>query len=277
MKLAAIVLLLAALASASVEHRTRLVDEATVRGKYVRLSDLLPRNEPMYIYSVAQKIILGHAPQPGSFRVFTAKEIASAAAPNMKFEIPARIVVRRAGWPLDLESLRQALARSEATQQFDLSRAQIFPPPNFTTVVVRPRFEVLSASKVPDTGALDVVLRCHERSACGSFLVRITGLKNGLSTTEPTNSHTPDVHGLGAGAPLSGPVLVQPSETALLVIQEDGLRITEPVMPVRRARLGQTVRVVDRVTHRSMFAEVTGFRLLRPASDGISTQMEQSR
>jgi hypothetical protein len=51
---------------------------------------------------------------------------------------------------------------------------------------------------------------------------------------------------------------------ALLVIEGDGIRITQPVMPLKSARLGEVVLVSDPQTHRSSLAQVSGNGMLRP-------------
>jgi flagella basal body P-ring formation protein FlgA len=71
----------------------------------------------------------------------------------------------------------------------------------------------------------------------------------------------------------SDPVLIQPGRMAVLVIDGDGFRITQPVMPLRRARLGELVRVTDPLTHRSLVARVSGKGMLRP--DAITKEEDK--
>jgi flagella basal body P-ring formation protein FlgA len=60
---------------------------------------------------------------------------------------------------------------------------------------------------------------------------------------------------------------------AVLVIDGDGFRITQPVMPLRGARLGELVRVTDPLTHRSLVGRVSGKGMLRP--DAITKEEDK--
>ena len=59
------------------------------------------------------------------------------------------------------------------------------------------------------------------------------------------------------------PPLVRPRVPASLVIESEAIRIQLRVVPLRAAALGETVRVLDPVTHRVLLAQVTGERLLK--------------
>jgi hypothetical protein len=105
-------------------------------------------------------------------------------------------------------------------------------------------------------------IRCRERTECQSFLAEIA--VSGAASVG-------GMHPLAVFSPRrlkvmfeSGPVLVQPGRMAVLVIDGDGFRITQPVMPLHRARLGELVRVTDPLTHRSLVARVSGNGMLRP-------------
>lgn len=63
--------------------------------------------------------------------------------------------------------------------------------------------------------------------------------------------------------------LVEPHVPASLVIADDAIRIQMRVLPLGKAALGETVRVLDPVSHRVLVAQVAGQGLLRlRAKDG---------
>ena len=180
---------------------------------------------------------------------------------------------RRAAWPLDIEWLRKMLQQNPLLQGLELSQAQIFPPPDFTTGIQDPEMEVRRIQENLTGNRLFIALRCHKRNHCSSFLVEV-------ALPKPKTRDANITHYSLLSAPFSagafhkkpnpeapGPVLVQPHTPAMLVIEEDGLRITEPVLPQKRARLGELVRVNDPSAHRSMMAEVIGRGLLAPSGE----------
>src|SRR3989442_15896816 len=76
----------------------RLLREVGGRGETVQLSDLLPSDVAPALRLSAETVGLGRAPEPGSFRVFTAEQLQDAIAGKADFEFPAPVVVRRLGW-----------------------------------------------------------------------------------------------------------------------------------------------------------------------------------
>lgn len=61
----------------------------------------------------------------------------------------------------------------------------------------------------------------------------------------------------------SGPPLVRPGRPAALLCDQNGLRISMRVVPLKRAALGETVKVLDVETHRKFLAHVEGVDFLR--------------
>ena len=245
--------------------RVHLLAEATVQAETLRLSDLLPPDVGTRLE--ADKVSLGRAPQAGSLRVFTARELRPAVGEvftgTTEIDIPQQVVVRRLGWPLETETVRRTLSRSKLTDSVDFTQARIMLPPGFTTVTPHPEFEVTALK--PGAGDLGWLaqIRCRERAACGSFLVEIVF----SVPAGDLRSHELEPVSEKAATPsrfsIAGPVLVQPGRLALLVMDGDGFRITQPVMPRTPARLGEMVWVFDPLTHRSRVAQVSGDRMLR--------------
>jgi hypothetical protein len=273
------------------DRRVLLLAEATVQTETLLLSDLLPSDAGPRLKSLAEKVSLGRAPQPGSLRVFRANELkrviaeaAELAGEFSKLELPEQVVVRRLGWPLEIDMVRQAIARSNLTNQIDFSEAPIVVPGNLTSRGPNPQLEVTAITVSPDRHHLLARVRCRELAACGTFLAEIflnypvphtmrSGLKpvsEGLVSatsflTRPARQAVLTAH---------GPVLVQPGHLALLVSEGDGFKITQPVMPLRRARLGELVRVSDPRTRRSWLAQVAGNGQLRIPG---ATRREETR
>lgn len=222
-------------AESSARNGLRLLDEATVRSNNVLLSELLPLNASAELKSVAQKIVLGRAPEPGSFRVFDATDVERLVPVDTELDVPASIIVRREGWPLNLESVRRAVEQSQPAERIDWNAAQINGPADFTTLAPDPKLDFVSVT--PEDHALLVLLRCRQRAACGTFAVEVTPVDSWLNTDRGLKSATSSdiTHNFARAARgFSGPDLVRPGCLALLVIEERGLRISEPVMPGKR-------------------------------------------
>jgi hypothetical protein len=186
--------------------------------------------------------------------------------PAANIEAPASIVAARRRWPLDSNIVRSVA--QQMIPDVDLSQALVVPPPDFTTQARDPQLELKRIQESPEQGRLFVTLRCRERSACGSFVVelilpnaQVLDASHRKKLVLMVGPHKPGI------SSASGPILVHPHTIATLVIEEDELRITESVLPAKRARLGETVRVVDPATHHSMLAAVAGPGLLRPVDE----------
>jgi len=247
--------------------RVRLRAEVTVQSETLRLSDLLPADVGTRFKAAAERLSLGRAPQAGSLRVFTVTELRQAIAEipmeTTEIDIPEQVVVRRLGWPLEADTVRRTLARSNLTHALDFSQAKITLPAGFTTAVPDPKLEVTAVNSSPDHLRLLAQMRCRDRAACGSFLaeivfgVPVVGVRSRELKLGPEKVTEPNL------SSVAGPVLVQPGRMALLVIDGNGIRITQPVMPLKRARLGELVRVSEPLTHRFLVAEVSGEGMLR--------------
>lgn len=255
--------------AANAEHpRVSLLTEVSVRTDTVRLSDLLPADAGMQLQVAAERVSLGRAPQTGSLRVFTADGLRQAIGESpftSEINIPKQVAVRRWGWPIQLEVLRRTLARSKLAGPLDFSQARITLPPGLSTAVPDPQFEVTALTPGEDGRDWMARMRCRERKACGSFLAELTvSDPASIGGTRPALVPAAFFPRRLKLMSESGPFLVQPGRMAVLVIDGDAFRITQPVMPLRRARLGELVRVSDPLTHRSVVARVSGNGMLRP-------------
>jgi len=249
-------------------RRVRLLADVTVQTEIVRLSQLLPADAGTQLKSAAEGVSLGRAPQAGSLRVFLSREVREAVAkmtPAADVDIPEQVIVRRQGWTLEIEAVRSALAGSHLAHQFDFSQARITLPEDFTTVALHPQFEVTALKPSVGAPGLRAQMRCRDRSACASFVAEIAlsdlASADKVSQVLPAKAIMP-----GHSNVYSGPVLVHTGHLAMLVIEGDGFRIIQPVMPLKPARLGELVRVSDPLTNRSLVAQVTGNGVLRPGA-----------
>jgi hypothetical protein len=258
------------------DFRVRLRAEVTVEGKTVRLSDLLPDNAGGRLKAAAESLSLGRAPQIGSLRVFSANKVRQAIAEiplaTTEIDIPEQVVVRRIGWPLQTENITRTLSHSKFTHALDFSKAKIVLPPGFSSIAVNPQIEVTAFNSNSGHQRLLASMRCRERAVCGSFLVEVLNVLAEAVPSRELRQGSEKVAESGLSS-IAGPVLVRPGRLALLVIEGDGIRITQLVMPLKSARLGEVVRVSDPRTHRSWLAQASGNGTLRPEA----TQKEEAR
>ena len=246
----------------------RLRDEVKVETDTVWLSDLLSQDAGLRLRSAAEKIALGRAPEPGSVRIFSAFELKQAAAGWPQIEVPEKVTVRRDGWSIEIASIREALGRRSVAARFDLSRAEILPPPEFRSRTARPDLDVAAIRKEPGGGHLLVTMRCRDRRECGTFLVK-TSLPKGTRVSAGALAETNPLPGEQRTSNVNGDAFaVEPNHTAIVKIEESGLLITEPVTPLRRARRGEIVQVRSGFGRQVLRAEVIGPGLLTPADPG---------
>jgi hypothetical protein len=226
-------------------------------------------------------IVIGRAPQPGSVRVLTGVEIRENLPEGLAFDIPALVIVRRQQFPIEPEAVKEALKDSMAGRRIDFSRAEIRVPGGFFSRTRKPDLELLGLTQGFDRMTLIATLRCRERSACGRFIAEITlpdrdNPLNGDSLVAKRHSKILHTRALPSPA-ITGPFLVQPGTMAWLIIEDSGIKITQTVMPLKKARAGEIVRVSDPVMHRVLLAQVAGERLLRPARATVEAKPERTR
>ena len=229
-----------------------LASDAVVQEEVIRLSDLLPTNVNGSLRVIAEKVSLGRAPEPGSVRVFTLEELRKAIDGRLDAEIPAQVTVRRTGWPISPERIRDAA--QVLRPQVDWSQAHIVP----SALAIRVPDAKLRASEIRpgrNPRALMVRLLCRDRTLCAPFWAEAI-------FDEPVNVlHSPNT--LSVQPEQARPPLVRPGRSAMLVSDDNGLRITMRVMPLKRAGLGESVQVFDPFTRRTFLAQVQGTDLLQ--------------
>jgi hypothetical protein len=195
---------------------------------------------------------LGRAPAPGSFRVFTSDELRRKGASKLQVQIPDKVVVRADGFPIEIDALRRALAEYKPLPA-GFTVPEISIPEE---VVMRTKNVILRVVRVEpgsDAHTAMAFVRCETRKDCGTFVV---GLQFSDRVHWTGIESRPVVKTL-VRAPIQNS-LVHPGRRAVLVLDEDGLRITVPVFPLRRAAMGESVRVLDKVSRRTYVARVCG-------------------
>ena len=253
------VLLIVAPVMEAQSRQLELLPEAVVQRETLWLSDLLPAEAGTALRSAAAEISLGRSPEVGSFRVFTRPQLRAELRDKIAISLPEQVVVRRRGGNLEVEYVRQALAGSAVTNGIDFSKATISFPREILARTYGLQLEVTRLAQTSDR-RFSATLRCRERNACGAFLAEIELPQEEASVPRVQPGATSKTY--SPARVLSSPTLVRPGIPASLVIQSDTLRIGLRVLPLRKAALGETVRVVDSTTHRVLLADVTGEGLL---------------
>jgi hypothetical protein len=241
------------------QSRLELLPEAVVQRERLWLSDLLPAEASTALRSAAAGISLGRSPEVGSFRVFTRAQLRAEVPDKIAIGLPEQVVVRRGGGNLEIEHIRQALASSAVSNRIDFSKATILFPREILARTYGPQLEVTRLAQVSDRH-FSATLRCRERNACGAFLaeIELPEYEESVRRVQPratSKTHSP-------ARVLTSPTLVRPGILASLVMESDTIRIRLRVLPLRKAALGETVRVVDSTTHRVLLADVTGEGML---------------
>jgi hypothetical protein len=271
--------LLTASSAIAEQPKLRLLEEVTVQGAIVRLSDLLPPATPATLTKGTENIVVGRAPESGSFRVLPKATIRASLLKKDFLEIPALVVVHRQEFPIEPEAVKEALQNSSAGKRIDFSRARIRIPAGFASRTLKPQLELLGLARGFDRVTLIASLRCRDRSACGRFVAEIT-LPDALPDDASLLARQSVIRVRAGALPVSdstGPFLVQPGTRAWLVTENRGMKITQMVMPLKKARAGEIVRVADPVTHRILLAQVVGEKLLRPVSASAEIGPERAK
>ena len=230
-----------------------LLTEVVVQKESIQLSDLLPHDVSPAMLKAAQEVRLGRAPEPGSIRVLTLEELRSQIQPQIRVTIPEQIVVRRAGYAVSRERVRgavQALLGTKQPPEIGISTAP-------ELVTSRPDPELRATGTIPgqNTRTLMVRLQCRERRDCAPFWAEV-------SFSQPSAIHLAIRGSAGKANNSSKLSLVRPGHPAILVCDQGGLRISMRVLPLKRAGMGESIKVLDPDTRRVFSAEVRGADLV---------------
>ncbi len=94
--------------SRAADSKVPLLREVVVRGTSVYLADLMPERAPSSMRITAQRILIGRAPQPGSFRVLSGDAVLRRLVNDdvlREVEVPPQIVIHRSGRQITREEV----------------------------------------------------------------------------------------------------------------------------------------------------------------------------
>lgn len=266
----ALVLSLASLSAVSAaQDRVHLLGIALVDQKNVRLSDVLYPDAPDTLRRMAEGIILGVSPQPGSVREFSREQIEHGLAgePSLlaRLEIPLGLRVERRRWPIAADLIQNALHRffrvsgaegdgralsgtTIGVEEKKGSRTIAVHEPPQLALSPRAAVDAYGATCEPGQLRLQVRLRCRDRLLCGDFMVTVTD----ATVVAARCAHNP----LSAGQ--RSILLVPAGSKAMLHWQIGNVRLSLPVVCLESGSLGQIVRVLDADSHRILRGQVMG-------------------
>jgi hypothetical protein len=223
---------------------------------------------PPALQQASDAVELGRSPEPGSIRVLEQAQIAHALTkrPDLlrQLAIPDRILIRRLGWTIQREAIREAVVRFfyDKSDQRDLPESALQSPDNISAGEENPALEVAGILRDVRRQGFELRVRCRQRMLCSSFVVRVLdpqpsssdGSAAFRSTTASFVSRRPSP----AATKESGPVLAQAGKKAMLLLEDGRMSISLQVVCLERGRLSQKIRVLDANSHRVLQAEVVG-------------------
>jgi hypothetical protein len=192
-----------------------------------------------------------------------AQENPEAAMPLLtNASVNAKVMVRGAGWPVSSESILQAAQRLQPSIDWSQAQVAVSPQPRARSEKAGLRAIEVRTGRKP--GALVVRLQCSNSHDCAPFWAKMD-FPQGFQRSDELNLtaklNVPPF--LATRKVLPHPTLVHPGRIASLLFDQNGLRISMTVMPLKRAALGESVRVYDPVTRRVFLASVCGKDLLQ--------------
>ena len=238
----------------------------------VLLSDLLPSGVVPGLFKASATIELCSAPQPGSVRILHAEDIGQriAGQENLRsaLAIPPEVAIHYSGWPVPADTITETVMSFLRTKTWGHDLAENPKLEWAEPLVSRQEHFLLQVTGTEwdyRRQVLQVQIRCSDRAACGSFLVR-------LILPESASKHLrgqPDLASLAmsphpetATPSADGPILAIRGKSATLVLNDGKTRITIPVICMDPGRLHEHIRVLDRQSRRVSRAEVVGAGLV---------------
>ena len=255
-------LVIAGMLCASYAQVLPLLSNVEVARDTVRLSDLTPARVASQILLLGGDVGLGRAPQLGSVRSLERSQILHSLGgmPDLarRLEIPDRVTVRRAGYVIDREVIRRAVAEFLRAKGLGdgLPASALQPAPEVLALVQDPMLEAVAVNWDPERRHYQARLRCRQRSECGDFLVYLTAPRGVRGKPEGQRQSE-------AGKSDVGPMLIAAGQKATLCLESRQIRMEVQVICLQRGRLGQRIRVLDRASHRVYQAEITGPGVVR--------------
>jgi hypothetical protein len=255
----------------------------TAREK-LTLQDLLAPDSCAQMRQAAAEVPLGLAPRGGIVRVLDGQEVRRqleglkdghlGLGKNVELKIPERILIRRAG----------AMKSCAEIARFVASAASA-PDPSAGSNRWQEKLDCAAAQGIPEDTQLaltrttwnaglqrwEFALRCAQPEECVPFLAWVSEERRPPAMT--ADAHASAVRrpaswdktsARGVLQPLkSVPWLVKRGQTATLLWEQSGIRVTLPVTCLDAGGLGDVVRVRFKNAARTLQAEVVGEKALR--------------
>jgi hypothetical protein len=224
----------------------------------IRLSDLLPPNSSIAMGRAAEQIELGRTPQCHTIRLFEPPDIEKRTAlwPVLQsLTLSGPVSVQRACFPIRRKAIQQVI--SEFVRNKEGNAGLVDPALIWSEGIYAsqedPVLEIVQAHPDPVRPALQIRLRCVERTVCPSFWVAVPTRQRphflfSAATTRATER---------------SPALVKSGQRVMLIFDDSTLHIQLQAICLQRGSLGEQIRAMDSSTHRVFRAEVTGPGTLR--------------
>ncbi|HVI08292.1 MAG TPA: flagella basal body P-ring formation protein FlgA [Candidatus Binatia bacterium] len=245
-KLLGSIVVLSSLACASCVVR----GDVEMQAETLTLKDLLgPGCAAAGMY--ADRMVLGRAPRAGVVRILRGEDVRRVFSDSgwSAVEVPERIAVRRGGEAKTCGQIAGLLsAQGGAVDALDCAGAQSVPR--------NAELELVRASWNRALERWEYALRCARAEQCVPFLV---WAKDANRTPEPGRTRA-------ARQPDSVAHIVTPGQSATLVWDDAGIRVTVPVICLEGGAVGATVRVRVKNGPEVLRAVVTGAHALRVQS-----------
>jgi len=259
----------------SVGQTVTLLAQVEVAGQTIRLSDLLPGDAPKGMLRTGAEVELGQAPRLGSVRVLNPAEIELALEnrPDLlpRLAWPERIAVRRIGYLIPAEAIREAIARRLPGGAVQSWKRVAAGPLEVRSLVPNPALRVEGTDWDERQKRMQVYLRCSRPSECGRFVVYVDQPQSRTARPEKEVRPASNSSLKRPGHPLDSieqtPVLLHAGQKATLFLEDKQVRISLRVICLQGGRLGERIRVLDTAGRRVFRAEVIDQETLRSKLD----------
>lgn len=259
-------------------------DSVEAEREELTLADLLEHGTCLALRQSAAGIGLGVSLRAGSERVIDGRRIRELVEglggqdtrfTKMRMEIPARVVVRRAGGNkscVEIAQFVEAATLSQSSEAASLFERKNLDCPAARSVPREASLELVRSTWNPGLRRWEFALRCADAGACVPFLIWTRPQKNSQSSTaagrdlelwrERANFILSSAEARKEGTNDQAQ-FVKPGQTVTLTWDQGGIRVTLPVTSLEAGGMGETVRVQLKNAARILRAEVVGDRLVR--------------
>jgi hypothetical protein len=170
------------------------------------------------------------------------------------------LVAAGESWPIAAEAVRAAASEFRPAVDWSHAVIKFRSQLRARTENARLRATGIEAGRGPNSIA--VRMECRRVSDCAPFWAEMVFQGPEWSSMPGSAQANPAPATRSGTTPAKAP-LVRPGLPALLLSQENGLRVSMRVMPLKRAAMGETVKVLDPETHRRFLARVDGANRVR--------------